>query len=151
MRFPTRLLALALFVAAPAYAQSADAPAVASTNLVAPTTSIVTPDAPRAVSDSAVALFAFPVATAASTPLTNDMTSSTGASLVGLRAGVHTRETARAGITAPTNANLGQARAMMIVGVGGLIAGAIIGGTPGTIIMVGGAVVGLFGLYDYLQ
>jgi hypothetical protein len=44
-----------------------------------------------------------------------------------------------------------QARAMMIVGVAGLIAGAIIGDTPGTIIMVGGTVVGLIGLYEYLQ
>ena len=40
---------------------------------------------------------------------------------------------------------------MMIVGVAGLIAGALIGDTPGTVIMVGGAVIGLVGLYDYLQ
>ena len=40
---------------------------------------------------------------------------------------------------------------MMVVGLGGLVVGAIIGGTPGTIIMVGGAVVGLVGLYNYLQ
>jgi hypothetical protein len=76
-----------------------------------------------------------------------------GASLTGLRAGVHTRETARpnqpvslAAATPPA-----QARAMMIVGVAALIAGAIIGDTPGTIIMVGGTVVGLIGLYEYLQ
>jgi hypothetical protein len=47
--------------------------------------------------------------------------------------------------------NLGQDKAMMVVGVAGLVVGAIISGTPGTIIMVGGAVVGLIGLYDYLQ
>jgi hypothetical protein len=40
---------------------------------------------------------------------------------------------------------------MMVVGVAALIAGAIIGETPGTIIMVGGAVIGLIGLYHYLQ
>ena len=40
---------------------------------------------------------------------------------------------------------------MMVVGVAALIAGAIIGDTPGTIIMVGGAVIGLVGLYSYLQ
>ncbi|MEP6491413.1 MAG: hypothetical protein ABJF01_01960 [bacterium] len=76
-----------------------------------------------------------------------------GASLIGLRSGVHTSETVRANQpnAQATHANLGQARAMMVVGVAGLIAGAIIGGTPGTIIMVGGAVVGLLGLYDYLQ
>ena len=44
-----------------------------------------------------------------------------------------------------------QAQAMMVVGLGAFVAGAIIGGTPGTIIMVGGAVIGLMGLYQYLQ
>ncbi|MHB1862992.1 MAG: hypothetical protein ACYCVL_08465 [Gemmatimonadaceae bacterium] len=44
-----------------------------------------------------------------------------------------------------------QSRAMMIVGGAGLIVGALIGGTPGTIVMVGGGVLGLFGLYNYLQ
>ena len=41
--------------------------------------------------------------------------------------------------------------AMMIVGGAALIVGAIIGDTPGTIIMVGGAGVGLYGLYKYLE
>ena len=40
---------------------------------------------------------------------------------------------------------------MMIVGGAALIVGAIIGGTPGTIVMVGGGVVGLIGLYNYLE
>lgn len=44
-----------------------------------------------------------------------------------------------------------QSRAMMIVGGGALLVGAIIGGDPGTVIMVGGVVVGLIGLYNYLQ
>ncbi len=76
-----------------------------------------------------------------------------GAPLTGLRAGLHAAERPRADqptLAAP-RAGLGQARAMMVVGLGALIAGAIIGGTPGTIIMVGGAVIGLVGLYDYLQ
>ena len=76
-----------------------------------------------------------------------------GASLTGLRSGVHSRESARAlqPNAAATRANLGQARALMVVGAAALITGAIIGGEPGTIIMVGGAVVGLYGLYQYLQ
>jgi hypothetical protein len=77
-----------------------------------------------------------------------------GAPVTGLRAGVHARETQRASqpaIAAAGTANLGQARALMVVGVAALIAGAIIGDTPGTIIMVGGAVIGLIGLYSYLQ
>jgi hypothetical protein len=40
---------------------------------------------------------------------------------------------------------------MMIVGGAALIVGAVIGHTAGTLIMVGGAVVGLAGLYQYLQ
>lgn len=79
----------------------------------------------------------------------------TGASMTGLRAGVHARETSRPNqptmVEAGGRANLGQARAMMVVGVAALIAGAVIGGQAGTFIMVGGAVIGLVGLYDYLQ
>jgi hypothetical protein len=83
-----------------------------------------------------------------------EQTASLGAPMTGLRAGVHSRESSRPDrptIAAPQHANLGQARAMMVVGVAALIAGAIIGDTPGTIVMVGGAVIGLIGLYDYLQ
>ena len=47
-----------------------------------------------------------------------------------------------------TNRN---ATTLMIVGGAAFIAGAIIGDTPGTIIMVGGAGIGLYGLYLYLQ
>ena len=58
--------------------------------------------------------------------------------------------------TAPTNATAAprhgdQPTALMIVGGAAFLAGAIIGGDAGTIIMVGGAAVGLYGLYLYLQ
>ncbi len=57
--------------------------------------------------------------------------------------------------SAPTlarqRAGLGQPMAMMIVGGAALLAGSIIGDTPGNIIMIGGAVIGLIGLYEYLQ
>lgn len=46
---------------------------------------------------------------------------------------------------------LGQSRAMMIVGLGGVLVGAIVGGTAGTVIMVSGAVIGLVGLYEFMQ
>ena len=45
----------------------------------------------------------------------------------------------------------GQDVALMAVGVGAMIAGAIIGDTPGTIIIIGGAAMALFGLYHYLE
>lgn len=52
---------------------------------------------------------------------------------------------------AASSKGLGQARALMFVGAGAFVAGALIGGDSGTIIMVGGAVVGLYGLYEYLK
>jgi hypothetical protein len=52
---------------------------------------------------------------------------------------------------APKPAETRQNEAMMIVGGAALVVGAIIGGTAGTIFMVGGAGVGLYGLYKYLE
>jgi hypothetical protein len=62
-------------------------------------------------------------------------------------------ETERTGALAAQrrNAGLGQAQAMMIVGGAAILVGAIVGDSPGQIIMIGGAVVGLVGLYKYLQ
>ena len=45
----------------------------------------------------------------------------------------------------------GQSVALMVVGGVALLAGLIIGGPAGTAIAVGGAVVGIIGLYQYLQ
>jgi hypothetical protein len=41
--------------------------------------------------------------------------------------------------------------ALMVVGAAALIIGAVIGGTPGVLIAVGGAAVGLYGLYNWVQ
>ena len=136
MRLNTRVVVLSLLVAgiAPLRAQS-----------IVPA---VPPDSALVVGDSAQRTNDY-VSFA-----TADQPAAVGASMTGLRAGVHARETSRPDrptIAAPQHANLGQARAMMVVGVAALIAGAIIGDTPGTIVMVGGAVIGLIGLYDYLQ
>jgi len=51
----------------------------------------------------------------------------------------------------PQGGGMRRYEAMMIVGVAGFIAGALIGDTPGTIIMVGSAGIGLYGLYKYLE
>jgi len=45
----------------------------------------------------------------------------------------------------------GQPIALMVVGGAALLTGLIIGDDAGTVIAVGGAVVGLYGLYQYLQ
>jgi hypothetical protein len=46
---------------------------------------------------------------------------------------------------------MGQPEALMIVGGAAILIGAIIGNDAGAFFMVGGAVVGLYGLYKYLQ
>ena len=48
-------------------------------------------------------------------------------------------------------ARFSRAETFMIVGGAAFLAGAIIGDDAGTIVMVGGAAVGLYGLYLYLQ
>lgn len=47
--------------------------------------------------------------------------------------------------------SMGQPIALMIVGGAAIVLGAVIGGDAGTLFMIGGAVTGLFGLYQYLQ
>ena len=76
-----------------------------------------------------------------------------GPTLDAATVGIHRDATQSA--TTPTNAtparHSDQPTALMIVGGAAFLAGAIIGGDAGTIIMVGGAAVGLYGLYLYLQ
>jgi hypothetical protein len=57
----------------------------------------------------------------------------------------------RAPIAPPRRDHVSHSTALMIVGGAGLIVGALIGGTAGTIVMVAGGVCGLVGLYQYLQ
>lgn len=54
-------------------------------------------------------------------------------------------------VTLPRRNDRRNSPALMIVGGAALLVGAIIGGNPGTIVMIGGAAVGLYGLYHYLQ
>jgi hypothetical protein len=53
--------------------------------------------------------------------------------------------------TAQPRSGLQQSQVLMIVGGAAFLAGAIIGDDAGTIIMIGGAAVALYGLYQYLQ
>ena len=74
-----------------------------------------------------------------------------------------TADGARVAVTAPTShelkisaaaqrrRGLGQPVALMVVGGAALLTGLIIGDDAGTVIAVGGALVGLYGLYEYLQ
>ena len=49
------------------------------------------------------------------------------------------------------NQGMGKPVALMVVGGSALLAGLIIGGDAGTVIAIGGVVIGLIGLYQYLQ
>ncbi len=51
---------------------------------------------------------------------------------------------------APIRRNQGQDVALMVVGVGAMIVGALVEDTAGTIIIIGGAGMALYGLYNYL-
>jgi hypothetical protein len=70
------------------------------------------------------------------------------ASAVGIR-----RSAAEPNAAPAAEARLGAGRnvALMVVGGAALIIGAIIGGTAGVLIAVGGAAVGLYGLYYFVQ
>src|SRR5688500_1722760 len=53
--------------------------------------------------------------------------------------------------TAQQQGSFGRAETLMIVGGAAFVAGLIIGDDAGTIVMVSGAAIGLYGLYLYLQ
>jgi len=54
-------------------------------------------------------------------------------------------------LPAPFRADTRQNRALMIVGGAAMLTGAVVGGDPGTLISVGGAVVFIWGLFQYLN
>jgi hypothetical protein len=55
------------------------------------------------------------------------------------------------GAAAAARRRFGTSQTLMIVGGATLLAGAILGGDAGTIMMVGGAGIGIYGLYLYLH
>jgi hypothetical protein len=137
------LLAASLVIGAatPALAQQSLAPRTPPTDVaMASSHSLVAPD----LSASAVTAAAAPaeVAPASSGPTMD-------AASVAVRQPV-TKE-ARAPYAAPRRAGYGQPVALMVVGGAALLTGLIIGDGAGTAIAVGGAVIGLYGLYEFLQ
>jgi hypothetical protein len=54
-------------------------------------------------------------------------------------------------VVMPVNGENSQNTALMFVGGAGLIVGALVGGRSGTIVMVGSGILGLVGLFRYLQ
>ena len=73
------------------------------------------------------------------------------AAAVGVRAEQNVQIPVKGTVVAQARRGTNDATALMIVGGAAFLAGAVIGGDAGTIIMIGGAGVGLYGLYLYLQ
>jgi hypothetical protein len=99
--------------------------------------------------DTTVAVTAQPIA--ASTSAASVSQPSVATAPVGV-----TRSMAIAPVAIPAQSlsageNVGKTRAMMGVGLAAIVIGIIVGGDIGTIFLVGGAVVGLLGLYRYMQ
>lgn len=73
------------------------------------------------------------------------------ATLAGATVGVRVSASNTVLAPAPLQGNVGRNPAMMIVGGVALIVGSVIGGDSGTLMMIGGGVLGLYGLWQYLQ
>jgi hypothetical protein len=65
--------------------------------------------------------------------------------------GVRANAGQAAPVTVPATPSSGHSPALMIVGVAALLVGAVVGGSAGTIVMIVGGVMGLVGLWQYLQ
>ena len=120
---------LVLASSAPARAQQALAPRTPPADVAAPPRAESTPAPVESTAPSQVG----PTMDAASSAVRQPVSSENPAPY----------QTRRAGY--------GQPVALMVVGGAALLAGLIIGGGAGTAIAVGGAVVGLYGLYEFLQ
>jgi hypothetical protein len=114
--------------------QSADvAPTVAFTSDVTPRDAATTPTVPAPAADASVAGPTLLGATAAARP-------------------AHpTRELATRRIASDDRPHAGRAAALMITGAAGIVVGLIAGGDAEAPLVVGGAVVGLIGLYDWVK
>ena len=69
----------------------------------------------------------------------------------GTIAALRLRTEGTAPVPAPSPGKNSENKALMIVGGAAFVAGALIGGDAGTIIMIGGAGFGLYGLWQYLR
>jgi hypothetical protein len=104
----------------------------------------------------AISFCALALIPAASNAQQSKQVSTKGPTLQAAAVGFRVKETKVDASTKVTAAplvrrNQGQDVALMAVGVGAMIAGALIGDTAGTIIIIGGAGMALFGLYHYLE
>lgn len=108
----------------------------------------------QSATSSAVGITSSAATTPNVTPTPNIAVPSAGptnaASTVGIRAPVAQRSNAT-GAAADAHLGAGQNVALMVVGGAALIIGAAIGETAGVLLAIGGAIVFLYGLYNFIQ
>jgi hypothetical protein len=98
-----------------------------------------------------------PDATGPAEQTANTATSTAGPRADMARAGIDTRAASEtrpdAAATAAAAQHLGEGQnvALMVVGGAALITGLVIGGDGGTLVAIGGAVIGLLGLFNYVK
>ncbi|MEO7456286.1 MAG: hypothetical protein ABIY52_08485 [Gemmatimonadaceae bacterium] len=98
-----------------------------------------------------VAASATPVVSVDATPVATPATAAVaGPSLEAASVGAHAAAPATPAMPMATR-NEDQGMKLMILGGAAILTGIVVGGNPGYAISVGGAVVGLYGLYKYLQ
>ncbi|MBI3790632.1 MAG: hypothetical protein HY275_07115 [Gemmatimonadetes bacterium] len=115
--------AFALLFAVPAAAQDA--------SLAAPATDVVRASSPQA-----------PIAATSFAPVA-------GSDVVGIS--TRAARTATLPAPAPMVGDKGNSVALMITGAAVMVAGALVNGSAGNVIMIGGGVVAIIGLWNYLQ
>ncbi|OLD51160.1 MAG: hypothetical protein AUI63_01130 [Gemmatimonadetes bacterium 13_1_40CM_2_60_3] len=105
-----------------------------------------------AISSFALAVLALP-ATSGAQQLNQDSPKgpTLQAAAVGFRSNVAKVDASTKITAAPLRRHEGQDVALMVVGVGAMIVGALVEHTAGTIILIGGAGMALYGLYHYLE
>lgn len=143
MRLSALTLGFSVALAAPLAAQHA-APA-----LVATPSPLVT-DASSAIPTATSVVAAN--TDASTTPVVDSPNA--GPTADAARAGIAPRETKSLAVNkAATDRHVGAGQnvALMVVGGAALITGLIIGGDGGTLVAIGGAVVGLYGLYNFVK
>ena len=129
------------WAAAPLAAQSAGQPDARDTSRA----TIATGLAPVSLVDSVTAVAEVSPEASATTSVTRGPTRETA------RVAMHAAETRRGAPPVLQNKKSNRnAVAMMIVGGAALLVGAVIGNDAGTIVMLGGAGIGLYGLYLFL-
>lgn len=108
----------------------------------------------QSTTSSAVGITSTAAATPNATTTSNIAVPSAGptnaASTVGIRAPITQRSNANSA-AADSHLGAGQNVALMVVGGAALIIGAVIGDTAGVLLAIGGAIVFLYGLYNFVQ